>query len=178
MPGVPRRWLDLACGTGTMTLSCRRVRYDGVDLSVKCSVWRVKAWRMRMLRVLLLNQYITSLDLYGTVGAAVCCLDSINYLTDDGDLCKCFEKVHLFLEPDGLFIFDVNTPRKFAEVYGGNAYVFEEEGRFTVWQNDFDTDSGICTFALDSFTRQKDGRYCVCRKRSGRSYSRGVITER
>lgn len=58
-----------------------------------------------------LHQSMPQLDLYGTVDAAICCLDSLNYLTNPRDVQRTFERLHLFIAPGGTLIFDVNTPR-------------------------------------------------------------------
>ena len=39
-----------------------------------------------------LHQSMPRLDLYGTVDAAVCCLDSLNYLTDPKDVQRTFRR--------------------------------------------------------------------------------------
>jgi hypothetical protein len=93
------------------------------------------------------------------VGAVVSTLDCVNYLTEDGDLDRCFALVHNYLDPDGLFLFDVNTPYKFDTVYGDNAYVLEDERSLCAWQNEYDRQSGICRFYLSVFTQQKNGSY-------------------
>ena len=103
-------------------------------------------------------------ELYGTVGAVSCCLDSINYLTEEGDLADCFATVHNYLDPDGLFFFDVNTPYKFEHIYGDNAYIFDEEsedGRliYCGWQNYYDPETRLCDFDLTVFSEGKDGSY-------------------
>ena len=78
-----------------------------------------------------------SFELYGTVGAVVCCLDSINYLLCEKDVQTTFSLVHNYLDPDGLFLFDVNTPYKFENIYGDNAYILEDEldGKLTFYKS-------------------------------------------
>jgi hypothetical protein len=103
-------------------------------------------------------------ELYGTVGAICCCLDSINYLTTDGDLEKCLGCVHNYLDPDGLFIFDVNTPHKFKNIYGNNHYIFEDNDSygnvaFCGWQNEYDEETNLCNFYLSVFTEDEKGKY-------------------
>lgn len=113
---------------------------------------------------LFLQQDMRDFELYGTVDATVCCLDSLNYLCGDGDLAACLECVHLYLAPGGLFIFDVNSPYKFEHIYGDHAYVLEDEnaeGRavFCGWQNEYDPQSHLCRFYLSLFAEDADGRY-------------------
>ena len=172
----PELVLDLACGTGRMTLEMAKRGYDmiGVDGSAEMLARATDALYDMIdsgelsedsPRPLFLCQDMREFELYGTVGAAICCLDSLNYLTGDGELQKCFSLVHNYLDPDGLFMFDMNTPYKFTNIYGENAYVYdmpagEDAGaRFCVWQNFYDEETRICDFYLTLFEESEDGKY-------------------
>ena len=167
LPGKPSLVLDLACGTGSMTFELQKRGYDmiGADLSVDMlSEAYEKAYDNGIQNILFLRQDMRSFELYGTVGAIVCCLDSVNYLIEDGDLDKCFACSHNYLDPDGLFIFDVNTPYKFENVYGENHYIFESRDSYgnmayCGWQNEYDSESKLCNFSLSVFTRDEQGKY-------------------
>jgi hypothetical protein len=100
-----------------------------------------------------------SFELYGTVEGAVCTLDGINHLLTQKDVLACFSLVHNYLVPGGIFVFDVNSPYKFKEIYGNNSYVIENENAFCVWQNFYSQRSGRCHFAVDVFEADADGRY-------------------
>lgn len=98
-----------------------------------------------------LCQRMQELDLYGTVDAAVCSLDSINHLTDEKDVKRTFERLRLFVAPGGVFIFDVNTVYKHKNVLGDNAFVYEYPDVFCVWQNSFNEQDNTVDIALDFF---------------------------
>ena len=152
--------LDLGCGTGAMTFALHERGFDmtGVDLSIDMlSVAREESYDREISDILWLLQDMRSFELYGTVNACVCCLDGINHLTGKGDLKKCFATVHNYLDPDGLFIFDVNTPHKFENFYGDNDYILEDEGVTVCWQNDYNKEKGICDFYLSVFEETEDG---------------------
>lgn len=174
----PQLVLDLGCGTGSMTLELARRGYDmiGVDASADMlSRAYERMWSEGKAGILFLEQDMRAFELYGTVGAVVSTLDCINYLTEEGDLDKCFSLVHNYLDPDGLFLFDVNAPYKFEHVYGDNAYILEEEdgSAYCGWQNDYDKDSRLCRFMLSVFTEGTDGRYSRCdEEQTERCYSR------
>ena len=182
LPERPELVLDLACGTGSMTLELAKRGYDmiGVDVSMDMlGVAMDRKYDLELPRdVLFLMQDMTEFELYGTVGAITCCLDSINYLTEDGDIEKCFSLVHNYLDPDGLFLFDVNTPHKFENVYGKSTYVYDEEDcggdSFLVWQNYYDTESRVCDFALTVFERDESGGYA---RRDEHQYERCYTRE-
>lgn len=182
----PELVFDLACGTGSMTLELATRGYDmiGADLSEDMLTEAMdKAYDKGIEGVLFLKQDMREFELYGTVGAITCCLDSLNYLTEDGDLEKCFRCAHNYLDPNGLFIFDVNTPYKFENVYGDQHYIFENknsygENVYCGWQNDFDRDTGLCSFYLSVFTEEEDGRFSRADEiQTERCYSREQLTE-
>lgn len=158
-----REVLDLGCGTGSMTLALARRGYDmvGIDLSPDMlSRARERAYEDDKTRdILFLLQDMRSFELYGTVQAAVCTLDGINHLTSARDLDRTLSLLHNYIEPQGLLVFDVNSRRKFEEVYADNVYTMESEDAYVVWQNDYRARTGICDFFITLFRREEDGRY-------------------
>ncbi len=165
LPSKPELILDLACGTGRMTRELASRGYDmiGVDASAEM-LSEATAKTLPEQHILYLLQDMRAFELYGTVGAVTCCLDSLNYLLREEDLRTCFETVHNYLDPDGLFLFDLNTPYKFKHIYGQNAYILEDADSddraiYCGWQNDYDEMSGICSFDLSLFEEQADGSY-------------------
>ena len=153
--------LDLACGTGALTRRLIAAGYDtiGVDLSADMLAVAIERASEDGLSPLFLQQDMRSFELYGTVGAVVCGLDSINYLQSTRDVAACFATVHNYLEPNGVFVFDVNTPYKFETVYGQQDYVLEADGVVCTWQNDYNPRTGKCKFYLSFFVEEADGRY-------------------
>ena len=158
----PELVLDLACGTGRMTRALAQRGYDMIGVDGSDSMLS-EAYMKGGEGVLYLLQDMREFELYGTVGAVVCCLDSINYLLSDEDVKTTFKNVHNYLDPDGVFIFDMNTPYKFENIYGDMSYILEDEGEdgavFCGWQNDYDRESGICDFYLSLFEENEDGSY-------------------
>ena len=154
--------LDLAAGTGSMTIELAKRGYDMTAVDNSADMLSIAATRLAEVGqygVLLLEQDMTDFELYGTVDAVVCCLDSLNHLTEDGELETCFALVHNYLNTDGLFLFDVNTPHKFRHTYGDNDFILEDGDAVCCWQNQFDAESGLCDFILTIFEKQSDGRY-------------------
>ena len=160
----PELVLDLACGTGRMTRELAARGYDMIGVDGSEEMLSEAMYSYDREGILYLFQDMRDFELYGTVGAVVCCLDSINYLLEENDLKMCFDAVHNYLDPDGLFIFDVNSPYKFKNVYGDNSYILEDEddggrGVYCGWQNSFDEESGVCDFYLSIFEEDENGAY-------------------
>ena len=169
LPEKPTLVLDLACGMGSMTLELAGRGHDMIGVDLSEDMLNEAYTRSEGKGILYLCQDMRSFELYGTVGAVVCCLDSLNYLLTEDDLSLCLSTVHNYLDPDGLFIFDMNTPYKFEKIYADNAYILEDEidygdGEppapvFCGWQNEYDRKSGICDFYLTLFEEGLDGQY-------------------
>lgn len=157
----PELVLDMACGTGNITIPMAKQDFDmiGLDLSVEMlDIAREKAGR-EGLDILFLNQDMTEFELYGTVDAIVCALDGVNYITDPDELKKTFALVLNYLNPGGVFIFDINTIYKFKNVLDGQTFVYDEEDGFCAWSSDYLEDDNICVFNLNMFIPNADGLY-------------------
>ena len=153
--------LDLACGTGTLSIEMADKGFEviGVDSSADMlSVAMNNAYESEK-NILFLCQQMQQLDLYGTINAAICTLDSINHLTDPADVQKTFDKVSLFTEPGGIFIFDINTVYKHREVLADNTFVYDTDDVYCVWQNSLDKETDTVQIDLDIFEQLEDGVY-------------------
>ena len=151
--------LDLACGTGTMTwiLTGRGYELIGVDASEEMLAAAMeKSGSVEGVAPIFLHQSMPKLDLYGTVDAAICCLDSLNYLTNPKDVQRTFARLHLFIAPGGVLIFDINTVEKLAAL-DGQVFLDETEDTYCVWRPEYRR--GICTYYMDIFQLQEDGSW-------------------
>ncbi len=149
--------LDLACGTGTLTwlLAARGYETIGVDISPEMLAQaREKAPAgFDGVEPMFLNQSMDKLDLYDTVDACVCCLDSVNYVTRPAQLRRAFQRVYTFLAPGGVFLFDARTPEAL-EAMDGQLFCDENEDVYCVWQGEFSPKRKICTYYMDIFRRE------------------------
>lgn len=149
--------LELACGTGTLARALSLEGYEMIccDSSVEMlSVAREKCQDLPVPPVFIC-QDMRELDLYGTVRAAVCCLDSLNYLTDLDSLRDAIAGVSLFLEPGGIFVFDVKSKAMFRQM-AGQCSVYEDDDCYCAWQYGYDGRSGLAEHLVDLFLRQED----------------------
>ena len=152
-----RTVLDLACGTGTMTALFERRGYDmiGADASPEMLL---RAREKLRPDTLLLCQSMPRLDLYGTVDGAICCLDSLNYLTDPRDVRRTFERLHLFIAPGGALVFDVHGLAKL-EAMDGQVFLDEREALYCVWRTEYRRASRMLDYCVDIFRRQPGGAW-------------------
>lgn len=151
-PGDFRMLLDLCCGTGTLTRILARRGYEMIAADASEEMLMQAREKCAGLTVppLFLCQEAAELDLYGTVDAAVCSLDGMNYLPPE-DLPEVFHRLHLFIRPGGLLIFDIRTPESFAALDGG-IWVDETEEVFCLWRSEFDSEEQIMYYDMDLFS--------------------------
>lgn len=147
----PTLLLDFACGTGNFSTRFANMGIDviGVDRSEgMLSVAQEKNYSLKN-PVFYLNQSGEELDLFGTVDGAVCCLDSLNHITDYENFKKCISRISLFLEPQRLFVFDVNTLYKHREVLANNSFKIKRRGLECLWTNRLLEDNVTVEIGLD-----------------------------
>lgn len=184
--------LELGCGTGKLTRLLQRAGYDmiGIDSSEDMlEIARQAEWDAQdaaegcgaskepetMERgILYLLQDMREFELYGTVRAVVSICDCMNYITDAADLCTVFRLVNNYLDPGGIFIFDLNTRYKYSEILGETTISENrEEGSF-IWDNYFDAETGINEYDLTLFIREEGELY---RKYEETHYQRAYDTD-
>lgn len=163
--------LDLGCGTGKLT---RRMASAGFDMiGVDNSAEMLQIARDAGLAafdggeqeeqagadapdggILYLLQDMREFELYGTVRAVYSACDSLNYILDEKELCDVFRLVNNYLDPEGLFIFDLNTPYKYENMLGERTFAENRgEGSF-IWENSYDSARGINEYDLTFFVRK------------------------
>lgn len=154
-----RTVLDLACGTGTMTCLLTERGYELISVDGSEDMLmeaREKAQGIRGVEPLFLHQSMPRLDLNDTVDAAICCLDSLNYLTNPKDVRRTFERLRLFVSPGGALVFDVHALPKL-QAMDGQVYLDEGEDVYCVWRTEFRRD--MLDYCVDLFTLRPDGAW-------------------
>lgn len=150
--------LDLCCGTGTLTLMMAQRGHEmiGVDLSPDMLSQAMEKAQETDVRVkpMYLCQEAGELDLFGTVEGAYCSLDGMNYLPPE-ELPELMHRLHLFIEPEGKFIFDIHSPQHLRDLDGG-IFVDETEDALCLWRGEFDEEENALYYGMDIFSR--DGK--------------------
>ncbi|EEG28526.1 methyltransferase domain protein [[Clostridium] methylpentosum DSM 5476] len=170
--------LDLACGTGSLSEEFARLGYDviGVDSSEEMLAAAMNKRVESGFDITYLHQRMQDLDLYGTIDVAVCALDSLNHLTSAKELQRAVDRVSLFLDPQGLFLFDVNTPYKHREVLANNIFVYDYDDVYLVWKNTLLEDD-IVSFELDIFEQDGEAYFRTTERFCERAYSKDQLQE-
>lgn len=145
--------LDLCCGTGTLTWLLAERGYEMIAADASPDMLMQAASKAAEVSVppLFLCQEASALDLYGTVDAAVCSLDGMNYIPES-ELPEVFHRLHLFVRPGGLLIFDIKTPEWFRSV-DGSVSVDETEDMLCLWRAEFDTEENAICYGMDIFSK-------------------------
>lgn len=151
----PRTAVDLACGTGTVSLLLARQGLDvtGVDLSEEMLTMAQQKAEGLENPPRFVRQSLQELTLPRGVDLAVCALDSLDYITDPQDCAEAIRRVYRALNPGGIFIFDVNTPEKLRAM-DGQVFLDEDDDVYCVWRGEFDEQTNICSYGMDLFQRQ------------------------
>ncbi len=163
---------ELGCGTGDMTERLARAGYDMIGIDVSEEMLGI-AQKKELLRrhpelreeetssgfsgpdILYLQQDMRSFELYGTVRAVVSVCDSLNYITEEEELLQVFRLVSNYLDPGGLFLFDMNTPACYEAIGDTTIAENRQEGSF-IWENTYDPETQYNEYDLTLFLPVSD----------------------
>lgn len=148
--------LDLACGTGSLAVEFAKKGFDVIaaDSSADMLAQAQDKAFSEGVNIMFLCQKMQETDLYGTVRAIVCSLDSVNHLENIGEFQKTLTVLKNFIDDDGIMIFDVNTLYKHREILGNNTFVYDEKNVYCVWQNRLLPDGVTVNINLDFFVKK------------------------
>lgn len=153
--------LDLGCGTGSMTerMAARGFDMIGVDASEEMLELADAKRRKSGQDILYLQQDMRKFELYGTVRAIISVCDSLNYIPEEEQLLQVFRLAYNYLDPDGAFLFDMNTVYKYEKILGESTIAENrEEGSF-IWENYYDAQEHLNEYDLTIYVQEDDGRY-------------------
>ncbi len=150
--------LDLGCGTGKLTRIMAGKGYDMIGVDYSFEMLDI-AKRESDESILYLMQDMREFELYGTVRGIYSACDCLNYILKEEELREVFSLANNYLDPGGLFVFDMNTPYKYRELMADNTIAeTREEGSF-IWENYFDEEEQINEYDLTLYIKEEDGRF-------------------
>lgn len=163
--------LELGCGTGKVTEMLAAAGYDmiGIDNSEEMlSVARGRQLRQKEEgaqpgpEILYLEQDMREFELYGTVRAVVSVADTMNYLTDPEDFTRTLSLVNNYLDPGGIFLFDLKTVHYFKDVMGDQIYAENAPDASLIWENAYYPEEQMNEYALTLFLQREKGLFERC----------------
>lgn len=159
---VPKLVAELGCGTGNITIPLSKQGYDmiGIDLSDQMLQKAQEKAKKNDLDILFLLQDMTEFELYGTVDSVISICDSVNYILEDDEILDVFKLVNNYLNPNGIFIFDMNTEYKFRNILADNTFSDTSENSAYTLENFYDETEMINEFYTNFFLEdEKTGLY-------------------
>lgn len=175
--------LDLGCGTGSLTQILAESGYDMIGVDSSSDMLEIAMEKQEKTpglpgKILYLLQDIREFELYGTVRAVISSCDSLNYLTREEDLLQAFCLVNNYLDPGGLFLFDMNTVYACETLLADHTFAESREDCSFIWENYYDPDSMLNEYDLTLFLRKDAGTPGRADDRSREELSDGSLYQR
>ena len=171
--------LELGCGTGKATRLLSRAGYDMIGIDNSPDMLEIALEKEGKIKedILYLLQDMRSFELYGTVRAVVSICDSMNYIIEPDDLLKVFQLVNNYLDPGGVFIFDMNIKYKYEEILGECTIAENRDTASFIWDNYYDCEEQINEYDLTLFIPEEEAGKNIYRKYEEIHYQRAYDIE-
>lgn len=112
-------FLELACGSGEITLKLANLGFDLTALDLSSSMIQEASAKDVEKKIHFVCQDMKDLSNFGSFDAIACLCDSFNYILSKQEVKDFFEMVYYHLNPEGYFFFDTHSMDRLEE--------FEEE---------------------------------------------------
>ncbi len=174
--GLLKKPLDLACGSGRLAAELAELGFDPICVDGSPEILSLAKSRLPE-DTLILCQDMTELDLNDTVDTCFCSMDSVNYITSKPELKSAFQRLALFTEKDGLFIFDADSEYKFSGALANNTYTYDIDDLFLVWHTEYNKRSHKANYELTWFCKDGDNWHRYDDEQQQRFWSHQELTE-
>lgn len=130
------RFLDVGCGTGSMTILLAKEGFDvtGVDLSSDMLMVAKEKAETEKVSISLFQQDMRELEGLGSFDYVTILCDSLNYILTEEDVKRTFLSARNHLTAGGLLLFDVHSIHKINEIFIGQTFGSNEERLSYIWQ--------------------------------------------
>jgi 2-polyprenyl-3-methyl-5-hydroxy-6-metoxy-1,4-benzoquinol methylase len=156
----PKSMVDMACGMGDFAIKMAKTGIEtyGVDLSPRMLALAKEKAKEEKVSVTWLQQDMVKLNLNKKADLFTCWFDSLNYILDYQDLKQVFLNVAQTLNPQGYFIFDMNTFYGLVEHWNRfPCYVPQNSSKcLEVHEPSFDYEQNIASLKITGFIREGD----------------------
>lgn len=172
--------LELGCGTGNVTKRLDQAGYDMIGIDNSQEMLQIALGKNKQIKreekeflgkeILYLQQDMREFELYGTVKGIISICDSMNYILEEEELLEVFKLANNYLDPGGMFLFDMNTVYKYKELLGNSTIAENREESSFIWDNYFYEEESINEYELSIFVKEEENLY---RKYEETHYQRG-----
>lgn len=144
--------VELGCGTGRVTRALADYGYDmvGIDLS-EDMLTQASCYEYD---IVYSRQDMRGFQIPYKVQAVVSISDSMNYIRNQEDLCRVFERVNDCLEDGGVLIFDLKTDYYFKYIVGNVTRTDIRDDAVLIWENEYDEPAMDNMYYLTMFLRE------------------------
>ncbi|MFW6022079.1 MAG: class I SAM-dependent DNA methyltransferase [Halanaerobiaceae bacterium] len=153
----PQKLLDLACGTGTMSMLYAENDYKvtGIDISEEMLRIAGEKAEKRGLRIDFEKGDLRNFNINKKFDMAYCLFDSLNYILSEDELRSVFENVSNVLKKDGYFIFDMNTIKRLMSIHPGKT-VINGDTYSCIWEDIIDKENKRWQVKLKIYLKNLD----------------------
>lgn len=148
--------LELACGTGSI-LKQLQPHYQVIGLDRSERMLEIAAEKVPGVR--LVHADMTQTRLEEQFDVVLCVYDSINHLLDFAEWEAVFDRASEHLDDRGLFIFDINTEQRLAEIVDQPPWVHWFGDRNLLVLNVRDGGAGVSVWNIEIFEHLGDSNY-------------------
>ena len=152
---TPKNIIDLACGTGNITIPLAQRGYALVGIDISQDMLTIAEQKTRELPIDIqwLCQDMKKLQGFKNIDGMICACDGMNYVLEDGDLREIFFRVYHSLSKNGIFAFDMNSKYKIEKILAGQTFAYGGEDVSYIWENYYDKDQHIIDYELSFFVK-------------------------
>lgn len=153
-----RHLLDLACGTGSLTLLLAEKGYDIIGVDLSADMLAIAANKGLGMDIPICNWYAMDMRELRLAEAqfdlVVCTCDGFNYLTGEQELKATLAGIRQGLAPQGLLLFDIHSRYKMEHIFPQAIFLQESGDGYCIWSSDYV--DGRVTHELTIFTPAGD----------------------
>ncbi len=148
--------LDLCCGTGNLSELLALSGYEvvGVDKSPAMIEQARRKADANHSGVRYYVQDAAQLKLNETFDLIVSLFDSLNYITEPTEFAETMRRAHIHLNPEGVFIFDLNTEYAFVQKLFDQSLLEPNAPLRYRWRSQYDKQTRLCTVQMEFWVRE------------------------
>ena len=153
---VPQTILDLACGTGALTILLASQGYSMTGIDKANGMLQIAREKSidKNIQITFRQGDMVNFQLKQQYDVIICTYDSINYVCSENELCAMFKTISKHLTSKGLFIFDITTERNIVKHFHNKTFSENHQDYSYIWKNNYLYHTKMCRTFLTFFIRE------------------------